>query len=66
METRCESRPTVELYEAGALVITAGAWAGPLVPKLDHLLVPERQVLGWFQPLQPGSLCVWQLPGRDR
>ena len=24
-------------YEAGALVITAGAWAGPLMPSLDHL-----------------------------
>ena len=40
-------------YEAGALVITSGAWAGPLVPSLDHLLAPERQVLGWFQPLRP-------------
>ena len=40
-------------YEAGALVITTGAWAGPLVPSLDHLLAPERQVLGWFQPLRP-------------
>ena len=40
-------------YEAGALVITAGAWAGPLLPSLDHLLVPERQVMGWFQPLRP-------------
>ena len=40
-------------YEAGSLVITTGAWAGPLVPSLDHLLAPERQVLGWFQPLRP-------------
>ena len=40
-------------YEAGALVITAGAWAGPLMPALDHLLVPERQVMGWFHPLRP-------------
>ena len=40
-------------YKAGALVITAGAWAGPLMPALDHLLVPERQVMGWFQPLRP-------------
>ena len=42
-------------YEAGALVITAGAWAGPLMPSLDHLLVPERQVMGWFQPLRRSS-----------
>ncbi len=50
------------LYEAGALVITAGAWAGPLVPSLDHLLVPERQVLGWFQPLQPHLFALGNCP----
>ncbi len=40
-------------YEAGALVITSGAWAGPQAPSLDGLLTPERQVMGWFQPLRP-------------
>ena len=47
-------------YEAGALVITGGAWAGPLLPSLHHLVVPERQVLGWFQPRRP------ELFARDR
>ena len=50
------------LYEAGALVITAGAWAGPLLPSLDHLLVPERQVLGWFQPLRPHLFALGNCP----
>ena len=40
-------------YEAGALVITSGAWAGPQAAPLDGLLTPERQVMGWFQPLRP-------------
>ena len=40
-------------YEAGALVITSGAWAGPQAPSLDGLLTPERQVMGWFQPRRP-------------
>ena len=40
-------------YEAGALVITSGAWAGPQAPSLAGLLTPERQVMGWFQPLRP-------------
>ncbi len=40
-------------YEAGALVITSGAWAGPRASSLDGLLQPERQVMGWFQPLRP-------------
>ena len=40
-------------YEAGALVITSGAWAGPVASPLDGLLQPERQVIAWFQPLRP-------------
>ena len=50
------------LYEAGALVVTAGAWAGPLLPSLSHLLVPERQVLGWFQPLRPDLFALGSCP----
>jgi sarcosine oxidase len=40
-------------YETTRLVVTAGAWAGQLVPGLEGLAVPERQVLGWFQPIRP-------------
>jgi sarcosine oxidase len=47
-------------YDAGALVITAGAWARTLIPELKTLAVPERQVLAWFQPLRP----VLFSPGR--
>lgn len=35
-------------HEAGQLVLTAGAWMGDLAPSLQPLLMPERQVLGWF------------------
>lgn len=41
------------VYEAGKLVVSAGAWIGKLVPELRDLAVPERQVLAWTQPLQP-------------
>ncbi len=37
-------------YEADRLVVAAGAWARTLVPALDRLAVPERQVLVWLQP----------------
>jgi len=37
-------------YEAGRLVLSAGAWLGDLVPGLQTVAVPERQVLAWFQP----------------
>ncbi|HET6380197.1 MAG TPA: N-methyl-L-tryptophan oxidase [candidate division Zixibacteria bacterium] len=39
--------------EADRLLICAGPWARRLVPTLEALAVPERQVLGWFQPLKP-------------
>lgn len=40
-------------YESDSLVITAGAWNEKIVPGLDGLAVPERQALGWFQPVEP-------------
>ena len=40
-------------HETSRVVVTAGAWAGGLFPDLAHLAVPERQVLGWFQPSSP-------------
>lgn len=40
-------------YAAERLVITAGAWAGGIVPSLQTLAVPERQVLAWLQPKDP-------------
>jgi sarcosine oxidase len=49
-------------YEAGALVVTAGAWAGRLLPGLAGRAVPERQVLGWFQPLRPDRFGVERFP----
>lgn len=41
------------VYEAGRLVIAAGAWIAGFVPSLEKLAVPERQVLAWFQPRTP-------------
>lgn len=40
-------------YEAETLVLTSGAWMREFLPNLASLAVPERQVLGWFQPLAP-------------
>jgi len=40
-------------YEAGALVVTAGAWAGSLLPELRASLVVERQVVAWLAPHKP-------------
>ena len=40
-------------YEAGQVIVSAGAWISDLVPGLIGKAVPERQVLGWFQPKKP-------------
>jgi len=40
-------------YRTKRLVVTAGAWVSQLLPRLASLAVAERQVLGWFQPIEP-------------
>jgi sarcosine oxidase len=49
-------------YEAGSLVITAGAWASQLVPQIAGLAVPERQVLAWLQPFEPSLFTPDRFP----
>jgi sarcosine oxidase len=49
-------------YTAGRLVLTAGAWMASLVPELASLTEPERQVLGWFAPLQPALFAPERFP----
>lgn len=41
-------RTDLSTYEAGQLVVAAGAWMGGLTARLAPFLVVERQVLGWF------------------
>lgn len=55
-------RTTRGVYEARRLVVTAGAWAGKLLPELADLAVPERQVLAWLQPQQPGEFTPERFP----
>jgi sarcosine oxidase len=49
-------------YEAGRLILSTGAWMGEHVPQLESLAVPERQVLGWFQPKEPQHFALGALP----
>jgi sarcosine oxidase len=49
-------------YEARRLVVAAGAWASKLIPELRGLAQPERQVLAWLQPLQPGLFTPERFP----
>ena len=49
-------------YQARKLIIAAGAWASKMVPALEHLAVPERQVLIWTQPLRPEYFRLGAFP----
>lgn len=49
-------------YEAKRLVLTAGPWARQLMPTLQDLAVPERQVLLWAQPRRPEYFGLGAFP----
>ena len=49
-------------YESRRLVICAGAWTREYVSELAGLAIPERQVLGWFQPSRPELFAVGRFP----
>jgi sarcosine oxidase len=55
-------RTSRDTYRARRLVISAGAWAGKLVPALADLAIPERQVLRWSQPRRPEHYRVGRFP----
>jgi sarcosine oxidase len=43
-------RTTTGEYGAERVVLAAGAWTRQLVPSFAALAMPERQVVGWFEP----------------
>jgi sarcosine oxidase len=49
-------------YEAGRLIVAAGAWSASLVRRLAGLAVPERQVLAWLQPTVPERFALGCFP----
>ena len=53
---------TRDEYEADRLVFTAGSWNRNLLPILNGLATPERQVLAWIQPERPEIFTPAQFP----
>ena len=49
-------------YRAARLVLCAGPWMADLVPLLDGVAVPERQVLIWTRPLRPERFAADRFP----
>jgi sarcosine oxidase len=55
-------RTDAETIEAGSVIIAAGAWIGDFAPALRPHLKLTRQVLGWFEPLQPAYFSPDRCP----
>lgn len=51
-----------ETFTADKLVITAGPWAGKLIPRLKNHLVVSRQVLAWVMPKNPSNFALGNFP----
>ncbi len=49
-------------YEAGRLIVAAGAWVGKLLPDLAPIARPERQVLAWLRPDRPSEFHPERFP----
>lgn len=49
-------------YRTKKVVITAGPWARTLIPQLESLAIPERQVLIWTQPTRPEYFALGTFP----
>lgn len=49
-------------YYADRLVITAGSWNSRMLPFLNGIAIPERQVLAWLQPERPEYFTPERFP----
>ena len=49
-------------YTADQVIVTAGAWSQFVLPELERLAIPERQVVGWFDSLDPSRFSAEQFP----
>lgn len=50
------------VYTADQLVLATGAWMGKMIEGFAPLAIPERQVLGWFQPILPDRFTPQTFP----
>ena len=49
-------------YEADNLIFTTGAWTGKILPSFQNKLIPERQVMGWFDTKKSSMFLPEQFP----
>jgi sarcosine oxidase len=51
-----------EIYRCNKLIITAGAWAGKLIPGLANKIKITRQFLAWMKPKHPEKFSLNNFP----
>jgi sarcosine oxidase len=49
-----------EIYHAGRLIITAGPWAGKMIPGMETNLKITRQTVAWIKPKHPEKFSLKQ------
>ncbi len=59
---RVRVRTDRDRYVGRKLIVTAGPWASTVLPELAELVIPERQVLIWTQPLVPNRFRLGAFP----
>ena len=52
----------VSQYDAHRLVVASGPWISQFIPELAGLALPERQVVAWFETLNPGVFSTGRFP----
>ena len=57
-----EVRTNISTYHARRLIITAGPWAGTMLPQFSRVLSPERQVVIWTEPRKSELFTVDRFP----
>jgi sarcosine oxidase len=55
-------RTTAGEYSAERLVVAAGPWTREIIPRLREVAIPERQVVGWFEPADPAVFDADRFP----
>lgn len=60
-----------DTYYCSKLVITAGAWAGKIIPTLSKQLSVTRQTLAWMQPrntskFESGNFPCWTIADQEK
>jgi sarcosine oxidase len=55
-------RTNMSTYHARRLIVTAGPWAGTMLPQFGRVLSPERQVVIWTRPQRAELFTVDRFP----